>query len=420
MSLFRSGTVLFVASMAGNLCNYLFQFFMSRNLSLDDYGALNAALSLTAIIGIPTGTVMMVVARYAATFNAREEAGNIAAFYRNSLLWMTLAGALFFAAMWAVSAPIAEYLKIRSPFTITIVGAGLFLSFILTVNMGMLQGLQKFSVFGAGIWVGSAARLALGILLVVSGLGLNGAVAATVLPGLLVIALTLPPLSARLKPKPGAVKATTDIISYSVPVLLSSLAFTAMTNIDMIMIKHIASPEEAGFYSAVSVLGKTMLYLPAAFVLALFPMISDSFARNGDIYRILDKGLLYTVIFSLAGISVFIIAPEAAVKMLFGHKFISAAPLLKFYGMAMMLMAVVSVLINFNLARGKTGFIYSLGAGSIGLAVLINAFHETLLTVIVIMCAVNSVVAATNLYLAYRDRKPLDCVVTETESQRAG
>jgi len=70
MSFFKSGTILLAAAMIGNLSNYFFQFFMSRNFSIEDYGAMNAIFSLMAITGIPTGTIMLVVAKYTSTFKA--------------------------------------------------------------------------------------------------------------------------------------------------------------------------------------------------------------------------------------------------------------------------------------------------------------------------------------------------------------
>lgn len=419
MSFVKSGTVLFLASMAGNFCNYLFQFFMSRSLELTDYGAMNAALSVTSILGIPAGTIMLVVARYSSTFNAKGEAGMVGRLYRNSLLFTSGMGLALCALLFAASAALASYLKLNTSAPIIIVGAGLALSFAMTVNMGMLQGLQRFWHLGAAIWLGAASKLALGILFVLLGLGLNGAVAATALPGLFVIALTVFPLAGFLKKDHGAKAVTLDIAAYSVPVLVSALAFTAMTNLDMITVKHWASPEDAGLYSAVSVLGKTILYLPAAFVLALFPMISDSHARKGDIYKALDRALLITVGFSAAGVLVLAFFPELAISMLFGAKFASAAPLLKYYGLAMISMAVVSVLMTFNLARGNTGFIYSLVAGTIALAVLFHLFEGSLLSTVLVMAAVNTAVASYNLFAVMRGRRAWDMVRLDAQSGRA-
>jgi O-antigen/teichoic acid export membrane protein len=405
MSLFRSGTILFAASMIGNLSNYFFQFFMSRYLSIEDYGAMNAVFSLMIIAGIPTGTIMLVVAKYVSIFKAKDRDREIAYFYKNSLMKMTILGVLFLIPFLIFNNFITNYLKIDSRWPVAIIGIGLFSSFVVTVNMGMLQGLQRFYYMGAGIGLGGVSRLILGMILIFLGLKLNGAVIATAFPGLLIFLITAIPLYNYLKGKVEAERFTKEILSYSLPVLLSSIAFSIITNVDLIIVKHFFPPEDAGLYAAVAILGKTILYLPAAFVLVLFPMVSESHALNNNIYKILDKGLLYTLAFSAIGVVVFLIFPELSIRILFGERFISAAPLLKFYGLAMMFMALISVLMNFNLARQKTGFIYTLGIGCAALITMINLFHDSLLTVILIILSVNLVLSVVNILMVYQDRR---------------
>ncbi|OGW51436.1 MAG: hypothetical protein A2Z50_01950 [Nitrospirae bacterium RBG_19FT_COMBO_42_15] len=405
MSFFKSGTILLAAAMIGNLSNYFFQFFMSRYLSIEDYGAMNAIFSLMAITGIPTGTIMLVVAKYTSTFKAGSKDKEIAFLYRNSLIKMAALGSLFLFIFLISNNYITSYLKLDNRWPIIIIGIGLFLSFVATVNMGMLQGLQRFYYFGAGIGIGGIFRLILGIIFIFLGLRLNGAVIATVLPVLLVFLITGIPLYNYLKEKGEADKYTKEILNYSLPVLLSAIAFSAITNMDIIIVKHLFSPEDAGLYAAVSILGKTILYLPAAFVLALFPIVSESHALNNNIYKILDKGLLYTLAFSAIGVVVFLIFPELSIRILFGERFISAAPLLKFYGLAMMFMAIISVLMNFNLARQKTGFIYTFVIGCAALITMLSLFHDSLLTVILIILSVNLILLVINILMVYQDRR---------------
>lgn len=406
MTLVRSGTILFISSMVGNIANYLFQFFMSRYLSLEDYGAMNAAFSLMVIIGIPTSTIMFVVAKYISTFNARGQDDKLSSLYRASLTRMTTLGALLFSPFLLFNRQIAGYLNIDDGWPVIIVGVAIFLTFALTINLGMLQGLKKFYYFGMGMGLNGLLKLIFGVIFIVIGFGLNGAVASVVFSSLVVLALTTIPVSFYLLKRPIPLeKHTKDIFLYSVPVFFSTLAFTVLTNIDLIFIKHFFSPQEAGLYAAVAVLGKIILYLPAAFVLALFPIVSESHASNQDTFKILDKGLLYTTAISLVGVLGFIFIPDITIKILFGSKFIVAAPLMKFYGMAMMLMSIISILVSFNLARDKTGFIYSLIIGCILLIILISFFHNTLFQVLYIILIVNSCLTAFNLYMVYQDRK---------------
>lgn len=405
MTLLKGGTILFFASMTGNLSNYIFQFFMSRQLSLEDYGAMNAVFSILAIIGIPATTVTFVVAKYISVFNTVGEIRKISSLYRASLMRMATFGLLCFSTFILFTGPITGYLKIYSGWPIIIIGGGIFFSFILTVNFGMLQGLKRFYCLGAGIGSTGVFKLVFGFIFILMGFGLNGAVGAVVFSALAVFIMTAIPLSRHFKRVEVTESHTRDIFFYSVPVLVSTVAITALTNMDLVFVKHIFSPDEAGLYAAVSVLGKTIFYLPSAFMLALFPMVTESHTLNNDTFKILDKGLLYTASISSAGVLAFALFPDLAMKTLFGESFVSVAPLLKFYGLAMMFMSITSILISFNLARGRTGFIYPLGVGCVALYILINVFHGSLATVIFMLMAVAVTLTAVNLWMVFQDRR---------------
>lgn len=405
MNLIKGGAILFIASMAGNISNYLFQFFMGRYLSVEDYGTMNAALSMLVIVAIPSGTIMIVMAKYVSMFKAKDEEAHIASLYRNSLTKMAAVGAVCCFPFLIFNNSITGYLKMDSAWPVIITGIGLFGALVVTVNFGMLQGLQRFYYLGAGMGLAGFCKLFFGVVFVLLGFGLNGAIAAPVVSVFAIFVITIVPLHAYFKKRENVEKYTKDILLYGVPVFVSSIAFTMLTYIDLIIVKHIFSPEEAGLYAAVTILGKTVLYLPGAFVLALFPMVSESHALNNNTFKILDKALFYTVGISMIGVLGFFLFPELAIRVLFGNKFSNAAPLLKFYGLAMMFMAITSILISFNLARHKTGFIYTLVVGCILLIILLDIFHSSLFTVIFIIMAVNFCLAAINLWMVYQDKK---------------
>lgn len=410
MSLLKSGTILFATTMVANVSNYFFQFFMSRHLGLDQFGVMNAVFSILSILAIPTTTIMLVMAKYSALFRSESSDDKLNALYRNALIRVAVVGLLFPVLIIFFNSAIVEYLKIESRVPVIIIGITLFWVFVLTVNMGMLQGLQRFVCFGLSIGFSGLLKLLLGVLFVVAGLGLNGAVASVGVATIIVFGATLYLLRPYLAKKAGgAERHTVSIISYGVPVLLATLAFTILTNIDLIMVKHFFAPEEAGLYSALSVLGKAVLYLPAALVLALFPMVAEAHSRSQDTFKLLEKGLLYTVVLSVGGVLLFVIWPGPVMTLLFGAKFVVVAPMLKYYGLSMGLMAVVSIIMSYNLARHKSAFIYSLCAGCVSMVVLINLFHGSLQTVIFVIIANNILILAFNLWLVYREKRS-DCL----------
>ncbi|MFQ5442038.1 MAG: oligosaccharide flippase family protein [Thermodesulfobacteriota bacterium] len=407
MTLARSGSILFVGTMAGNFSNYLFQFFMGKYLPVEDYGTMNAVFSMLVIVAIPSTTIMLVLARYVSIFMAESDMGKISSLYRNSLKKIGLLGCAFFLPFLLFRTPIAGYLNITSTMPVVIIGAAVMLTFIVTVNFGILQGLQKFYYLGAGMGSTGVLKLLSGVILVFFGLGLNGAVASVVCSSLLVFAFTSVPLAGYYAAGDWAgpvQKHTRDIVSYSMPVLASTFAITVLTNVDLILVKHFFPALEAGLYASIAILGKTILYLPAAFVLALFPIVSGSKGVDDKTFRILDRALLYTVGISLAGVLLFTFFSEVIIKICFGDRYLHSAPLLKYYAFSMMSMAVMTVLVSFNLARSRTGFLYILAAGAVSIIGLLTFFHGSLLTIVLIIMSVNFLMALTHLWMTHRER----------------
>lgn len=402
MAIVKNASILFVCTMTGNFCNYCFQFLMGRTLTIEDYGTMNALISVVTSVTLPTSAIMFVVAKYASTYTARGEARGLASLYTSALKRVGIAALVVSGAFLAASPFVAGYLRVEDVVPVIILAVGILGAFVMTVNLGMHQGLQRFFYLGAGLGLGGVLRLLLGAVLVAAGLRLNGALLATVLPSVFIFAITFVPLTGYL----GSGSYThTRVLRYSVPVVIASSAFAFLSNIDLILVKHFIAPTEAGLYASVAVLGKTMLYLPSAFALAVFPMVSESTELNGDSFKILDRALVCTLLLSAGGLAFFAAVPELIMGLLFGPRFISAAPYLKYYGAAMSFMSVMSIIISFNLARGKNSFIYSLGAASVLVVALIHVFHADIRQVMLTLVGVFFILTSFNLVAVYRDRR---------------
>jgi hypothetical protein len=309
MALVRNASILFACTMIGNASNYLFQFVMGRSLTLEDFGTMNALLSVMTSITLPTTAIMFVVAKYASTYRALGEDPGISSLYVRSMVRITAVAVLLTSVFILSSGAIKGYLNVPALSPVLILAVGIFSAFVLTVNFGMLQGLQRFYLLGIGIGVSGLLRLLLGMIFIYAGLRLNGALLATTLPALIVLTLTVVPLSKYFKGASPEFRHK-KILRYSVPVLIASSIFAFLTNVDIMMVKHYLAPDDAGIYASISVLGKTMFYLPSSFALALFPMVSVSDAVNGDSFKILDKALLLTLLISVAALLLFAAAPE--------------------------------------------------------------------------------------------------------------
>ena len=140
--------------MVGNVANYFFQFYMARNLSTEDFGILNTLLSLMMILTVPTGTILMVLAKYSSHYKALNDMAQVRALFLYTLRKVFLYSSLGLVLFLLLSEYLSSFLKVPSLVPIIILGFTLFFSLLLPVNLGVLQGLQKFWSFGIGFGLG--------------------------------------------------------------------------------------------------------------------------------------------------------------------------------------------------------------------------------------------------------------------------
>ena len=62
-----------------------------------------------------------------------------------------------------------------------------------------------------------------------------------------------------------------DMANYFGPVFLSTTTIIILGTIDIALVRHYCSPEEAGLYATAAILGRIALFLPGALIAVLFP-----------------------------------------------------------------------------------------------------------------------------------------------------
>ena len=142
--------------------------------------------------------------------------------------------------------------------------------------------------------------------------------------------------------------------------------------------KHFFSSYDAGIYSSAAVIGKAVIYLPGAIVISLFPIVSAENARDKNTLHILYKAVLITFIFSGSGVMLLLFFPDIVIKFLFGQKYIPAIGIVGFYSIAMFPIGLITILMNYFLARGEVKFVYSL-AGALSIEIIgIYLYHTNI------------------------------------------
>ncbi len=372
--------------MTGNFFNYLFQVTMGRMLSVQTFGEMNALFSLMAIFSVPFASITNYLAKNVSHCCAvgREKQANdlIVRNYKN----LFIIGCIIVVSLVPFSGFIGESLKINSLVPIILFIISILISLILPINTGILQGIQSFrtlSIFFAGT---SIFKYIFCVALVAIGLGLNGIMIGTILSVALVAYISFIPVCRHLrKGRDSMNPQDRDPLSVVIPIVLANLSFAFFTQADIVLVKYFFSPQEAGIYSSASVLGKAVMYLPGAIVISLFPMVASNKALNKGTTHLIIKALAITVLLSGSGTIVLYLFPDLIISLFFGERFASAAGIVGLFAIAMMPLAVIMVIMNYNIAKGEKYFTYvMLAFAAIQIAGIIG-FHDSLSTVLMVI-----------------------------------
>jgi len=403
--LVRASAWLFAGFLTTGVFNYGFQVAMGRLLGPSDYGLMNALLGLCVVLGVPTATLSMVLARKTAGYRATGDIARARRLFQraNEIVWR--AGLPGLAVLALASGAIAVYLKAPSRTPVLILGGVLLSSVAYPTSAAILQGLREYGWFGILQGLAGPARFFFCVLAVLAGLGLDGALLGMLAANAVLWGLAYFPARNRLASVPAS--PTPDPVAWGreMSVLAANLAFAVMTQADLVLVKHYFPAPEAGMYASAAILGRTVMYIPGSLVLAMFPMAVERKALNLDGRPLLFKALLMTLVLSGAGAALFFLAPHWVLETFFGVPYAGAAGLLKYFGPAMLPMAFLLVVFNHEVAHGGTVFPYVMLAGAVVEIVLIHSFHGSLMSVVMILAAVGAALCGLGL-IRWRAPRP--------------
>lgn len=409
--LIKDSMILFIASTVVNLANFVFHSYASRLLGPEQYGVLVTLLALIIIVGMPAMALQMTIVKKTSIFKAHGRFGSVEKLFKKTILWFSVLGALYFVVFAAAGSGIGglkDFFHIEDAFLYYILGGIAFVSLMVTVVRGILQGLQKFIGLGATMITDAVIRLIfLFIFVSVLSWGARGALATTFVgtATAFVLGLVLISYIFRYKESSAEVIRKRDVFSYALPVFFSMMGFALLSYMDVFMVKHFFSSYEAGLYSATSMIGKAFLYFPSAIVVTLFPKVAESHELNKNTMSLLTKSLGLTALISLAGIIICFFFPKIIIAVMFGEKFLAIEGVVKFFGAAILPLVLYNVLLNYSLAVHKYGFIFIMYAGIVVYAAVLWFFHGSFYQVVTVLFAVNMVILLLSFVSLYFEKK---------------
>jgi len=350
-----------------NAGNYLFHVIAARELGPARYGDLATLVILAGLMSLPLGGVQIWVARHVAEYESTDDRDAVHWFVRRVGLVLAAIGSTVTLLLLALVYPIQHALAIASPAAVALTALTAFPAILSPVTWGLAQGLQRFTLVALIYASGPVVRIGLMIAAFSIGLHAGGAMLATF--GSMMVALVLPLWILRewIRPAPAHGRRIDrwGAIRSLLPVLVGLLAITVLTSVDVVVAKAALTEHEAGIYGSASLVGRVILYLPAAIITVLLPRVAARTAKQEDSLDILSKSVAATAAFCVLGILVYSIAGATITRLAFGAGYSAAAPLLWRFGVAMGGFAVLNVLLIYHLGRDQSRMSWLLAAGAV-------------------------------------------------------
>lgn len=363
----RAGAIVLVGVIAVNVGNYLFHLLSARELGPASYSDVVSLLALAGLIGLPLGGVQVVVARNVARLGAAGDTPGLRAFFRLGLVATSVVSVAIALAVVIFSPVIQRWLGISSLGPIVVTGALTVPALLTPIALGVAQGLQRFTLLSASLAASTAVRLATLVVVLGLGFGVTGVLVATLVGSLVALAVPLARLEDKLRgPRASRPALSRHSLATSLlPVVIGLLAITALTTADVIVAKAIFDDHDAGIYGGASLVGRVILYLPAAIVTVLLPKVSARTTRGEASGDILAASLGVTLAASAMLTLVYAAVPDTVIQLAFGSAYEDASGLLYLFGIAMSGYALLNVLLIYHLARNTTAMSWLLLAGAV-------------------------------------------------------
>jgi O-antigen/teichoic acid export membrane protein len=387
------GTLVYsIAAVVAAGLNTLF-YTLGKYLGPEEFGRLSALIAVVYVISVVqsifTGLVAKVVSSQ--SFSVPKFAAKLTP--------IILKAELVFAFMFLAASALvlAGFLKIYEWQPYLWIALLIMILFVQAIYRGVLQGAKQFNEFALLQILEAVSKLGFAFLAVGLGFGTSGVIFALALSSLMTLVIGKL-LSRRIKSS-GAVNLKTIfpselLASVSVGFVMLNLIFV----VDSLVARNKLSAIDSGYYGAVITFGKFIYFLSNAVTLALFPLAAD---KRSD-KKLLYSGLVVTIVFSLAGLALFVLFGAQLTQFIFGSNFAGINNYLPIQGLIAGLYSLVSIISVYLLGKDRYRITSLLGLGlvlQLGLLMIFTDSIQTLLNLQIVIMSV--ILAACLLYLFY-------------------
>ena len=393
-----------VAALATNVLALVFTVVFARLLGADDYGSLAALLSTYLIISVPGSAMQVAVARETALGNLGQD-GALAATVGHWLVRIAIITVGFAIAGVLLRQPLADAIGVPEEWAAAAVPVTGCAWLILCVLRGVLTGLHEYRTVGLSLVGEATGRLVFGGIFFAVGGGVTGAYLGTPVSMMFVALVLIAILRRRTGPSdhgPERRRLRTLAAETWAPMVGLTLIAT-LQNIDVIIVKHQIGGDAAGSYAAAGVAAKAVIWVAIGVGFHLVPDTASRLKEGRETRPALTRSLAIVGALAIPALLIFAAVPHLLLQAAFGEDLTQADGALLTLGIAMSMLALSYLCVQYMLALGRRAFLIPLAICTIAEPILLLASGvDELESFALLVLAVQTAVIVSMGYFALR------------------
>jgi O-antigen/teichoic acid export membrane protein len=344
----RSAAVLSIAMGVAYAGTYLLAVGASRLLSNSQYGVFAALLAVLTVVTVPGLALQAVIARRSATHTVTVD----------HALTLGLVVGLGCAGVAAIMLPaLGSFLHIGGIGGMAAaLGATLPLT-VLSAVQGWLQGHERFGALAAVVLLAGGAKLIGGIVPLLLGsqadVSMIGVTALTAVVSVAAVIWCRRNVAGHLSLALPRLRGARSLIPWSElgPAAVGFGGLLLMSNLDLLLGRHLLTGSLSGRYAAATVVAKVALWIPQAIALTVLPRL----AHIGSRAATLRASLLATSALGLLGCLVMVAFGSTAMRITFGPSYGSLGSTAWMFALQGSALALTQLMIIVDIAQARRG-----------------------------------------------------------------
>ncbi len=365
-----------------NFLNFAFNAYLGRVLPFEELGLITFVNTLWYLTMIFFGAFSTTINHHAAYLSGKESTATSRRFFSDSLA-KGLKITIGFSLVWLVLSPlIAPFFQVDSILTLLLFTPVFIFGVITAASRGFLQGTLRFSQVAVIFIAESGFKLLMAVAFVSLGLAewayLSIPLSIIVASGAALFYAMRVPTHAIETDK----KRITFPKRFFVASLLTNVSAMIFLSVDMLLVKHYLSPDVAGEYALISLVGKMIYFLGSLASTFLLTFVSRNEGLSLSSKKIFTYTYGITFLLVVAGVLSLGVGGGFFAPLLFGAKALVIAQFLPLYTIALAIFTLSSVIVTYHLARKEYIFTFVSLGSSLLMALGIMLHHESLESIV--------------------------------------